>query len=55
VAPGSLTYFQLGLIYNSNYDTGSPFTVDNIRVVPEPATLALLPLCGLFVRARKFS
>jgi len=36
-AHGPLSYFQLGLIYNSNFDTAAPFTVDNIAVVPEPA------------------
>lgn len=52
LAPGSLSYFQLGVIYNSNYDTTTPFTVDNVRVVPEPATLVLLPLAGLLLRRR---
>jgi hypothetical protein len=37
----SMSYFQLGLIYNSNYNTNTPFTVDNIAAVPEPASLTL--------------
>jgi hypothetical protein len=40
-AVAALGYFQPGLIYNSNYDTNTPFTVDNITAVPEPASLAL--------------
>jgi hypothetical protein len=42
----SYSYFQLGLIFNSNYDTSAPavFNVDNINIqsVPEPATLGSL-------------
>jgi hypothetical protein len=48
-----LSYFQPGLIYNSNY-TGTPFNIDNIRVVPEPASLGLFALGALgFIRRRK--
>jgi hypothetical protein len=32
----SYGYFQLGLIYNSNYNTNTPFTVDNIHVPGTP-------------------
>ena len=38
----ALTYFQLGLIYNSNFNTNTPFTVDNIATVPEPASAAIV-------------
>jgi hypothetical protein len=41
INPVSMSYFQLGLIYNSNYNTNTPFTVDNITAVPEPASLTL--------------
>lgn len=48
-ATGSSNYFQFGLIWNSDAPSGSSFIVDNIRVVPEPASLGLLGLgaCGL--------
>ncbi len=42
----SANYFQLGLIWNSDFPNGSTITVDNIHVVPEPASLALLGLGG---------
>ena len=42
VSSPQFTYFQLGLIYNSNYNTNTPFNIDNIRVVPEPASMGLL-------------
>jgi hypothetical protein len=29
-------YFQFGMIYNSNFNTMTPFTVDNIRVIKSP-------------------
>jgi hypothetical protein len=32
----SYGYFQLGLIYNSNYNTNTPFTVDNIHIPGTP-------------------
>jgi hypothetical protein len=38
-----LSYFQLGLIYNSNYNTPTPFTVDNIRAsIPEPTSVGMI-------------
>jgi hypothetical protein len=43
----SANYFQLGVIWNSDAPTGSSFTLDNIQVVPEPASLVLLGLGGL--------
>jgi len=56
---GSFSYFQLGVIYNSNYTpTGTPFNVDGIEVTPapEPGTIALAGLGGaspLWFRRRK--
>ena len=46
---GSFTYFQLGVIYNSNYNTATPFNVDGFAVTPapEPGALALFGLCAL--------
>ncbi len=32
----SYTYFQLGIIYNSNFNTNIPFYVDNIRLHVDP-------------------
>jgi hypothetical protein len=49
----ALTYFQLGLIYNSNHDTNTPFTIDNIQTVPEPAALALSSLLPGLALARR--
>lgn len=46
------SYFQLGLIYNSNFTEGT-FTVDNIRIVPEPASLALMACGGLSLLRRR--
>jgi hypothetical protein len=43
----SANYFQLGLIWNSDFPNGSTITIDNIHVVPEPASLALLGFGGL--------
>jgi hypothetical protein len=44
--PGPFSYFQLGVIFNSNYDTSAPavFNIDNIQIqsVPEPATMGLV-------------
>jgi MYXO-CTERM domain-containing protein len=54
-AHGPLNFFQLGSIYNSNFNTATPFTVDNISVVPEPAAVALASLAGLGVLRRRRS
>jgi hypothetical protein len=43
---GTFSYFQFGVIYNSNYTPGTPFNVDNFQVVPEPASTALAALGG---------
>ncbi len=51
--PGDVaTYLQLGVIFNSDA-TNSPFTVDNIRIVPEPASVALCAAGGLILLARR--
>jgi PEP-CTERM motif len=51
------SYFQPGLIFNSNYDTSGPtqFYVDNIQLVsvPEPATVGLLSGSGLLALRRR--
>jgi len=52
VSSPQFTYFQVGLIYNSNYNTNTPFNIDNLRVVPEPATIGLLAL-GALVSVRR--
>jgi hypothetical protein len=53
---GAISYFQFGFIYNSNYNTNTPFTIDNIQVVPEPAAIvaAAAGALGLIVAARRF-
>jgi hypothetical protein len=52
---GSYSYFQFGLIFNSNYDSTAPtsFTVDNIRLVPEPASMGCLGALGVLVLRRR--
>jgi hypothetical protein len=52
-ATAASTYFQFGLIYNSNYDTNTVFNIDNIRVVPEPASLAVLSVAGCAIMRRR--
>jgi hypothetical protein len=51
------SYFQLGTIFNSNYDSAAPasFTLDNIQLVtvPEPASLSILGMGGLVLLRRK--
>lgn len=44
ISATSLSYFQLGIIFNSNYAPTTPFYVDNISVpsVPEPASIGML-------------
>jgi hypothetical protein len=46
-AAASLSYFQMGIFYNSDYGPLDPFYVDSIQVVPEPSSLALLGLGAL--------
>ena len=47
--PATLSYFQIGLTSNNGAaEVGKTFTIDNMRVVPEPAAaLALSSLAGL--------
>jgi len=56
---GSFSYFQLGVIYNSNYNTDTPFTLDDIAVTPapEPGMMELfgLGVLGLMKFARRRS
>lgn len=57
-AVAALGYFQPGLIYNSNYNTNTPFTIDNMVAVPEPTSVALMvlgcsALIGVAVRRRR--
>ena len=40
--PSSLTYLQVGILWNSNWEPANNFYVDSIEVIPEPATLVLL-------------
>jgi hypothetical protein len=49
----ALSYFQLGLIYNSNFNTATPFTVDNVLVVPEPASATVLAAAGGLITLRR--
>ena len=42
-----ITYFSMGIIYNSDYSPVLPFYVDNIQVIPEPSTAALVGLGAL--------
>jgi len=55
--PNSLSYFQIGVIANTN-ETGA-FTIDNMEIitaVPEPASICLLAFvaAGLVLRRRPF-
>lgn len=57
-AAAGLSYFQLGLLYNSNYNATTPFFVDSISTTPpaaapEPTTLAALAVGGLLLRRRR--
>jgi hypothetical protein len=54
----SYSYFQFGVIYNSNYNTSTPFTIDNIHTpaavqLPEPATAGVLAVVGAAMLARR--
>jgi len=41
---GGLTYFSMGIMYNGDYSPTLPYYVDDIQVIPEPSTVALLGL-----------
>ncbi|HMB95648.1 MAG TPA: PEP-CTERM sorting domain-containing protein [Tepidisphaeraceae bacterium] len=48
------SFFQFGILINSNFGAGTTFTVDNIQtVVPEPASIGLLALGGLMGLRRR--
>jgi hypothetical protein len=52
----SYSYFQFGVIYNSNFNTNTPFTIDNIHTpaaVPEPATAGVMAVVGTAMLARR--
>ena len=56
--PAALTYFQIGLTSNNGAEEVSKtFTIDNMRVVPEPASAtALMSLLGVgLARRRRFA
>lgn len=46
---GSFSYFELGVIYNSNFNTSTAFNIDNFQAVPvpEPSVMALFSLGAL--------
>src|SRR5262245_30942155 len=54
-AAGGSSYLQLGFIYNSNYNTNTPFTIDNLRTVPEPMSAGVVgvSLAGMGVLRRR--
>jgi hypothetical protein len=53
--PATLTYFQVGLTSNNGAEeAGKTFTIDNMRVVPEPASaMALVSLLGVGLARRR--
>ena len=52
--PASLTYFQIGLTSNNGAaETGKTFTIDAMRVVPEPGALAWVSLLGVGALRRR--
>lgn len=57
LSPGAYSYFQMGVIYNSNY-TGGTFSLDNVRTgtpVPEPVSMCVVAVgvVGLLARRRR--
>ncbi|HEY1629581.1 MAG TPA: PEP-CTERM sorting domain-containing protein, partial [Tepidisphaeraceae bacterium] len=47
-------FFQFGILINTNFGTGTAFTVDNIQTVtPEPASLGLFAIGGLLGMRRR--
>jgi hypothetical protein len=55
--PATLTYFQIGLTSNNGAaEAGKTFTIDNMQVVPEPASvMALASLLGVGLARRRRS
>jgi hypothetical protein len=52
--PATLTYFQVGLTSNNGTEeAGKTFTIDAMRVVPEPGALAWVSLLGVGALRRR--
>lgn len=51
-----LTYFQFGIIYNSDYSPLEPFYMDGVRVlVPEPTVPTIIAIASICMLMRRWS